>query len=386
MISFIMFPCEWLLSTYASAENLVSGSGLNMNEVLVSSGISAERATIAVGWTRPSVVELINGEILAMMHRSVESSKGWYEEIGVSRSQDGGRTWSEPVAVLPGRDAYLGVLSDGMLLVCHFALPRDAKMPSKGFISCSTDNGVTWELGEIDARSFAQDAGRSGGSRTFIELDDEIILAFACVGTPRGLMSYSIRSKDKGRTWDDARLAFEYADEVSAVKMCSGKIIAATRIDGPQYAGGTGNPVDEVGKWHDWYDIAHPIDFMAISESNDNGDTWSTPCQVLPPSVCPGQLLLLNDGRLLLTYGVRHFPKGAQAILSDDEGKTWNYGQRFILAWHGWDSHSGYPWSIQLQDGDILTAYYLRRGFSSLEEVDISEIASEVIRWRLPGE
>jgi len=197
-------------------------------------------------------------------------------------------------------------------------------------------------------------------------------------------MSYSIRSKDRGKTWNDVRLAFEYTDEVSAVRIPSGKIVATTRVDGPQYSRGTGNPVDAVSKWHDWYDIAHTTDFMAISESTDNGETWSIPRQVLPPSVCPAQLLLLNDGRLLLTYGVRHFPKGAQAILSVDEGKTWNYNQRFILTWYGWDSHAGYPWSIQLRDGDILTSYYVRKGFAAPKEVDINDIASEVVRWRLP--
>ena len=56
------------------------------------------------------------------------------------------------------------------------------------------------------------------------------------------------------------------------------------------------------------------VHFMAFTRSTDGGRTWSAPEPLTTYSEIPGHLLALKDGRLLLTFGVRHYPQGVQAI------------------------------------------------------------------------
>ena len=60
---------------------------------------------------------------------------------------------------------------------------------------------------------------------------------------------------------------------------------------------------------------------------------------------------------MLLSYGNRLDPKGVDVRFSSDEGATWSEPLRvvdFLL-------DGGYPSSVQLPNGRVLTAYYARR-------------------------
>ena len=65
----------------------------------------------------------------------------------------------------------------------------------------------------------------------------------------------------------------------------------------------------------------------------------------------------LQDGRLLLSYGNRTDPKGVDVRLSDDQGQTWSPPLR-VAEFQG---DGGYPSSVQLPDGQVLTAFYAQR-------------------------
>jgi len=60
---------------------------------------------------------------------------------------------------------------------------------------------------------------------------------------------------------------------------------------------------------------------------------------------------------VLLSYGNRVLPKGVDVRFSDDEGKTWSDPFRVVA----FEEAGGYPASVQLPDGRVLTAYYARR-------------------------
>jgi hypothetical protein len=75
------------------------------------------------------------------------------------------------------------------------------------------------------------------------------------------------------------------------------------------------------------------------------------------PSQHPGHFTRLKDGHVLLTYGNRLNPRGVDVRFSDDEGMTWSEPVR-VLDFQG---DGGYPSSVQLPDGQVLTAYYARR-------------------------
>ena len=99
--------------------------------------------------------------------------------------------------------------------------------------------------------------------------------------------------------------------------------------------------------------------FMSC-RSLDGGCTWGELTET--PLWCggssPGDLLLLRDDRLLCTYGRRKEPLGVRACLSEDGGRTWDVEREIVLRDDGIDTDMGYPSSLELDDGRILTVYY----------------------------
>ena len=64
----------------------------------------------------------------------------------------------------------------------------------------------------------------------------------------------------------------------------------------------------------------------------------------------------LKNGRLLTSYGYRRKPFGNQARISDDHGKTWS--DPITISRDGTNGDLGYPSSVELTDGTMLTAWY----------------------------
>ena len=123
---------------------------------------------------------------------------------------------------------------------------------------------------------------------------------------------------------------------------------------------------------------------MILSESADGGITWSEPRPFLNYAVVHAHLLALADGRLLCSYATYHLPFGIFAVLSDDNGETWDTEHPIQLAM-SLDMYTGWPTSIQLPDGDILTAYTIT-GYLEHPNNDekTKDAAAESVRWKLP--
>lgn len=99
------------------------------------------------------------------------------------------------------------------------------------------------------------------------------------------------------------------------------------------------------------------VDKMELIRSDDNGATWQKPLPVTERNEINGHLLRLQDGRLLLSYGVRvNGKRGVCAKLSSDDGQTWSSPLRLAHTADGGDC--GYPSSVQKANGDIVTAWY----------------------------
>lgn len=99
------------------------------------------------------------------------------------------------------------------------------------------------------------------------------------------------------------------------------------------------------------------------SVSRDGGRTWSTP-EDMDIHGSPPHLLRHSSGAIVLTYGWRHTPYGQCARISRDDGATWS--DEIILRDDGSDGDLGYPCSVELPSGDILTVYYQKRPGESL--------------------
>ena len=102
-----------------------------------------------------------------------------------------------------------------------------------------------------------------------------------------------------------------------------------------------------------------------LYRSDDKGKTWGDGKPISPQGQENAHLLELQDGRLLCSFTSR-IPGlfGVVMRISDDGGDSW--GHPFTLLskpasdWRRTDS--GYPSSVQLSDGRILTAYYFGPG------------------------
>jgi hypothetical protein len=146
----------------------------------------------------------------------------------------------------------------------------------------------------------------------------------------KGWRSWHFRSDDDGRTWRPVSLIGPRHNETDIFPLGGKSWLAAARIDATE-----------------------------LFRSEDDGATWQGPRRVTEPNEINAHLARLKDGRLLLTYGVRvRGRRGVCARLSGDDGRTW--GEPLRLADTVGDQDCGYPSSVQLPGGEIVTAWYSR--------------------------
>ena len=125
----------------------------------------------------------------------------------------------------------------------------------------------------------------------------------------------------------------------ASVRLPDTRILAAVRCQ----EGGT----DRRRNWIDLY------------QSEDEGTSWtylSRPVENAGNGGNPPAMLLLEDGRVCITYGYRDAPFGIRAVLSDDGGTTWS--EDIVLRDDGGNHDVGYTRSVQRADGQVVTVYY----------------------------
>ena len=302
----------------------------------------------------PNLTLAADGTILAVIynrprHGDVEG------EVVCWGSVDGGMTWEvrgTPVLHDPGtsrincacglaRDGSLVVLVSGWYLKAWQTMPRPT-------VCRSSDGGFTWERGgavEMPDRA----------ATVLVPFGDVIRLPDASLGACLyGFMgpwrkdvrhgSYFFRSADDGRTWLPLGTIREAdANETFALPLADGSLLAVARTGDDEH--------------------------LDTFRSADGGETWESAGPATLGGQHPGHLLRLADGRVLLTYGIRS--RGLRGV-----------GARFYLpSERRWDSSMvlvdfrgvreggypenvrmkpdcGYPSSVQLADGTVVTAYY----------------------------
>jgi hypothetical protein len=237
--------------------------------------------------------------------------------------------------------------------------PPAAPLPIQ--VCRSADGGATWTRGdgvELPSRSrLAADRGLVLSDRLIpfgdvIEIGGGLLGACVYAGHPdRTNDSYFFTSADDGRTWRIASvIARGDANETAPVRLSGGELLACARTVKDQH--------------------------LELLRSTDNGSSWAREAAVSKAMQHPAHLLVLADGRVLLTYGdrtgadwSRNWPDGgrlagAAAVphgilvrMSGDSGRTWSEPARIA----GFDGDGGYPATVELVDGRLLTAYYARR-------------------------
>ena len=94
------------------------------------------------------------------------------------------------------------------------------------------------------------------------------------------------------------------------------------------------------------------------SFSEDRGRTWTKPERLLDETGgAPPHLIMHSSGVLICTYGRRKPPYGIMAMVSTDCGKTWE--KDLMLYESKFDEDDlGYPSTIELADGSMITVFY----------------------------
>lgn len=109
------------------------------------------------------------------------------------------------------------------------------------------------------------------------------------------------------------------------------------------------------------------------SESYDGGYTWTKPHQLLGMhGGAPAHLMCHSSGAVISVYGYRQAPYAIKAMISLDGGETWDIDHVIYEQPHSADI--GYPASVELSDGSIMTVFYAKE-----HELSPAEIYS--IKW-----
>ena len=147
--------------------------------------------------------------------------------------------------------------------------------------------------------------------------------------------AFVLFSRDDGRSWGEAvKIAPHDYNETALLRLSPNRWLAASR--------------------------SHADGHLALYASEDDGKHWARSGLLTLPGHHPAHLLEMADGSVLLTYGIRE--KGHHGIgyrTSEDEGRTWSRPTRIVNLEETTDG--GYPSTIQMADGTLLTAYYSNR-------------------------
>ncbi|MGQ9584234.1 MAG: sialidase family protein [Anaerolineae bacterium] len=272
------------------------------------------------------LTELNTGEVLMNQWQF-----SWYPlEAAIERAKN------EPIWFPPW-----SIFSDPAFVVEGYNDPeRAAEMARKypwargnraAYVHISPDGGRTWpETVKLDTSPYPGGYGIKGG----LQLPNgEVLLPLTVI--PGWDTVYVLRSRDGGRTWSKpaevAHVPGRLLEEASIALTLSGRLVMQMRDGFDGYL------------------------FQCVSD--DEGHTWHDLTQ-LPVWGYPPHLLLLPDGRLLSVYGHRREPYSIRAVISEDEGKTWNVDDILVIRDELRNDDLGYPTSVLADDGRIFTTYY----------------------------
>lgn len=306
----------------------------------------------------PSVVRMDDGRLL--MNASYEAGSGDRPWV-LLFSSDEGRSWSQPLPSKLGRCTLSNL--GGSRLMSLGTTPTSATQFALRF---SEDGGKSWSEPEAvppiaGGRHWGTDVPYShlveGRTVTFVGSVDEhpgYEHWEDCSNIwTRGLMRrYHLDTHE----WDEPYLfPMDWGlCEGSITRAQNGDLVAVFRT---QLMDGTQITTDH------WMGLA-------TTRSTDDGKTWEKPVQVFNYGHHHMNLRLLPDGRLLMTYAARigeleGLPyHGIEAVLSRDNGKTWDWNHRYILFRELSDQIMHSPGSVMLSDGSILTTFLHTKGYS----------------------
>lgn len=321
--------------------------------------------------------QLANGDVVIVYNETPGHAHLDFDSIALIRSRDNGETWdpSSRVTVWPMTHTFgsdtpsVRQLSDGTLL-CNFVMTafvgRQGILTDYGpqmrlanmrecdgvWLTRSTDNGHTWEpayKASISPLRWGQPIDEP------VELPNGTLL-MAAQGMMRArtyhedeepFRCFLIRSDNRGLDWEHwSTIAYDASGIISFGEPALGRTADGTLVC----------------MMRTMHQPRRRHQNLWLAYSRNDGESWSAP---EPTNLWgyPADLTLLSDRRMLCTYGYRREPWGVYACLSDD-GLHWDPANEFVVRAGGiapmgkvphlyW--HIGYPTTIQLRNGTLLT-------------------------------
>ncbi|NIA31578.1 MAG: hypothetical protein GWP06_16930 [Actinobacteria bacterium] len=314
----------------------------------------------------PTIVRASNGDLVVAFSLN-EEHLGPDGKIVMVRSSDNGKTWTKPQILydspIDDRDIGLTVGKNGLMLAhlwstfwtCekYRALPPKAYPPETIDRWCKVVNRPDYKA----AKSMAGEAGlvsRDNGKTWSPRLPGKDSVKGG-IQLPDGtflVASYRLEKNFVGiyKTDSPEKPWIKIADvkspcpdslrfgEPHILRLPSGRIIMMMRATPIPYS-------DNSERSH-----------LYFTYSDDDGQTWAAPVKTelwgYPP-----HLLLLSDGRVVCAYGYRRKPYGQRVCISKD-GMIWKKENEIVLRNDACNIDLGYPASVELQPGKVLTIYY----------------------------
>jgi hypothetical protein len=295
----------------------------------------------------PNLKMLPDGSIGAFIYN--KPSHGYNcGDVELYISRDSGRSWQFRSQVSEHEDEprcvrmnhAVGVNVSGHLVAIVSGWSEGRKAPIlKSQICISPDNGLSWERRIWNINS-EHDFVPYGD----IVRDDEgnlTVAFYAWRPAPGKADFYVARSSDGGYNWEDPEYILSGYGEVTILRTENNKWFAVGR---------------DVSRMVEYCNQQCAPDPLVLFVSDD-GRKWRKKSVLTLPGQIPGHILELHDGRLLVTYGSRAIGLcGVQAMISSDGGESWS--KPVILLNYNGPSDCGYPSTLELEDGRLLTAFY----------------------------
>jgi hypothetical protein len=281
------------------------------------------------------------------LHHSVDGSKP--SRSVIARSLDGGQTWNiEDPENFNNGDA-IKKLTEPI----QFKHPDFALKSSGRIFRFSYDRGKNWQ-GPYEFPSFDRPKLTSrtdyiiNGDRDchfFLSTFDDQVQARLQDHT------FCVRTTNGG-------LTFDFLSWIGESKNTRAVMPSSVRLSENHLITSMRRRFDE--KFPDKPRLGN--NWIDVYESKDNGKSWHFLSKVADTDMGkhngnPPSLVLMDDGRLCVTWGYRAVPYGIRARISTDQGKTW--GDELHLRDDGREFDLGYTRSVQREDGKIVTIYYI---------------------------
>lgn len=283
-------------------------------------------------WRIPAITALPDGSLLAVNDKRKFNEGDLPSDIDIvsRRSDDCGRTWSQPVTLAKGTGFKQGfgdpaVVESNGHVVCAFVggnglWASTASDPIRSYVIRSHDGGRTWTAAvdvtsqlwgdkavNPECRRYKASFFASGNGLVLTRGEHAgriLFVAAMCRDSVNVLDNFVVYSDDDGHTWQVSSKAFTAGDEAKLVELVDGRVLLSVRQHGAR----------------------------GFNVSSDGGATWGSQgvWSEMTTNACNGDIVRYaavdkGDSCNILLHSITNSMRreNVSIFVSYDEGRTW---------------------------------------------------------------